>query len=173
MALQLFLSCSIVVALTTEPGQASGHTSEETKRSQEESSRPLRGIITNYGYFLPDPDVPNRISIWFTGGSLEVNDEQNDLDEWKRIFHHDRVPKRNLREHARVLAAKILLGARVPETMEEDGTMSYWLERPIGGHGFAFCDVLYLDETLRIMRGHHGSIFVFARVPSGSDDGAP
>jgi hypothetical protein len=51
--------------------------------------------------------------------------------------------------------------------------MNYTLKRPIGGHGSAFCDVLYLDDSLRIMRGHHGSLFIFSKVitaDGGEDD---
>lgn len=122
--------------------------------------------MTNYGYLLPDPDVANRVSIWFTGGSLEVNDEESDLEDWKMIFGN--APNRNMSEFARVLAAKVLLGASTSDEMEENGTMSYTLKRPIGGHGTAFCDVLFMDETLRVMRGHGGSVLVFVRP--GSDD---
>lgn len=118
--------------------------------------------MTNYGYLLPDPHVPNRLSVWFTGGSLEVNDDEQDLEEWKRIFGD--APNRDMSEYARLLAAKVLLGAVVPDQMEENGTLNYLLKRPIGGHGSAFCDVLYMDEKLRIMRGHNGSMFAFRKV---------
>jgi len=95
--------------------------------------------MTTYSYMLPDPNTPNRMTVFFTGGLLEPNDE-TDRDEWKRVFGVD-VPKRFLSERARVLAAKLLLGASVPDKMEEDGTMSYYLKRPIGGHGTTFVDV--------------------------------
>jgi hypothetical protein len=124
--------------------------------------------MTNYGYILPDPHVPNRQSVWFTGGSLEVNDDLRDLEGWKKIFGGD-VPHRDMSEFARVLAAKVLLGAMVPDHMEENGNLNYLLKRPIGGHGTAFCDVLYMDEKLRVIRGHNGSVFVFRRVQSDSD----
>eukprot|EP00957_Ditylum_brightwellii_P167733 12769225-Ditylum_brightwellii.AAC.1 len=42
--------------------------------------------MTNYGYTLPDPRIPNRLSVWFTGGTIEVNDEEYDIEEWRRIF---------------------------------------------------------------------------------------
>ena len=130
-------------------------------------TRPIRGIMTNLGFMLPDPKNPNRLSIWFTMGQLEVNDEESDLKEWQRIFDNHGAPKRALRERAHMLAAKLFLGADVPDQMEEDGTMRYELKRPIGGHGLAFTDVLYLDEDLRILRGHHGQIYVCARVLTG------
>jgi len=127
------------------------------------SSVPMRGVMTTYSYMLPDPNTPNRMTVFFTGGLLEPNDE-TDRDEWKRVFGVD-VPKRFLSERARVLAAKLLLGASVPDKMEEDGTMSYYLKRPIGGHGTTFVDVIYLDETLRVMQGQTGSLYVLSRVP--------
>ena len=124
----------------------------------------LRGIITTYGYVLPDPKTPNRLSIWFSGGKIEANEDDNqDLDEWKKAFGGGSF-HRHLHEKARLLAAKLLLGAEVPEKMEDDGSMSFSLNRPIGGHGTAYVDVLYLDDTLRIVQGHRGSLFVFSRI---------
>lgn len=129
--------------------------------------RPLRGIMTTYGYVLPNPTTPNRLSIWFSSGRLEVNEEDNNNKEWKKAFG-GLVPKRQLQEKARILAAKLLLGATVPDKMEEDGSMNFYFSRPVGGHGTAYVDVLYLDETLRIVQGHRGTIFVSARVASDS-----
>lgn len=162
---------SIVVAFTIEPNQT--RTGRQVPRQAKEKEfvvrRPIRGIMTNYGYILPDPEVPNRLSIWFTGGTLEVNDEESDLEEWKRIFDDSTVPKRDMREFARLLAAKVLLGANASDEVGADGSMNYTLKRPIGGHGSAFCDVLYLDDSLRIMRGHHGSLYVFSKVIAPDD----
>jgi len=162
--------CSIVVAFTIEPQQT--RTGDQVPRHPKQDEfvvrYPIRGIMTNYGYLLPDPEVPNRMSIWFTGGTLEVNDE-SDLKEWKRIFDDSTVPRRDMREFARLLAAKVLLGANASDAIEQDGSMSYTLKRPIGGHGSAFCDVLYLDDSLRIMRGHHGSLYVFSKVITSDD----
>jgi hypothetical protein len=154
---------SIIVALTIEPDQTRSGKPANGSRGEDVIARPIRGIMTNYGYLLPDPNVANRLSVWFTGGSLEVNDDKNDLEEWKKIFGAD-APNRNMSECARVLAAKVLLGATVSDQMEENGTLSYTLKRPIGGHGSAFCDVVYMDDNLRVMRGHNGSIFAFNKV---------
>lgn len=120
------------------------------------------------GYVLPDPQVPNRLSIWFTGGRLKPNNDEYDTQEWKRVFGATQ-PQRTLAEKARVLAASLLMGARVPITMEDDGTMEYSFTRPLGGHGVAYVDVIYLDNSLRIVRGHRGTLFVFTRIP---DDGS-
>jgi hypothetical protein len=164
---------TIIVALVIEPNQTTtGEKVKEDKAKNKKPSpeslitRPVRGIMKNHGYILPDPKVPNRLSIWFTEGTLAVNDEEADLGEWKRVFSE--APNRGMYERANILAARLLLGANVPDTIDEDGTMSYELRRPIGGHGLAYCDVLYLDEDLRVLRGHSGQIYVCARLADGS-----
>ena len=150
--------------MTIQPGQ-----DRRGMRGQEEGNyvvpKAIKGILTNQGYAVPDPNVPNRLSIWFSGGALEVQDEPADLEEWMKVFDSACAPERNVREYANILAARVLLGALVPEGMEDDGSMSYDLKKPIGGHGTAYCDIVYMDDDLRIMRGHHGSVYVCSRVP--------
>ena len=51
------------------------------------------------------------------------------------------------------------------QEMQEDGTLAYTFTRPLGAHGVAYVDVLYLDNSLRIVRGHRGTFFVFTRIP--------
>jgi hypothetical protein len=119
--------------------------------------------MTTHGYVLPDPKIPNRFSIWFSGGKIEPNDDDKELDRWSQVFGGDAL-KRHLYEKARILAAKLLLGAEVPTILEDDGSMSFTLHRPIGGHGTTYVDVLYLDETLRVVQGNRGSLFVFTRI---------
>lgn len=155
----------IVVAITIEPGQDRRGMPRSGDEGDYVLPKPMRGILTNQGYFIPDPNVPNRLSIWFSGGSLEVQDEPADLEEWRKVFDFESAPERNLREYANILAARLLLGAFLPERMEADGTMSFTLKKPIGGHGCAFCDIVYMDDDLRIMRGHLGSVIVCSRVP--------
>lgn len=157
-------SCSIVTALSIEPRGADSGNTDVTPGPD----RSIRGIMTNYGYVLPDPLVANRWSVWFTGGSLEVNDEKTDLGAWKNVFADTLAPRLNIQERARMLAARFLLGAELPTGGGADGSMVYRLRHPIGGHGSAFCDVLYMDDKCRIARGHHGSVFVFTKVrPNG------
>jgi len=162
--------CSLVCTLTIEPGQT--RQGEKIDPSSDEKSndyvvaKPLRCLLTNHGYCLPDPSVPNRLTIWFTGGTLEVEDEVADLEEWKKLFDRELMPSRSALEAARILAARAFMGAHLPEQMSDDGTMEYTLRRPIGGHGQVFCDVLYADHSLRILKGHRGSVFVFTKVPS-------
>jgi hypothetical protein len=164
----LFFYRSIVVAITVEPGQdRKGQIQEDSTAASDNDyivPRPIRGILTTQGYSIPDPVLPERLSIWFSGGTLEVQDE-DDLEEWKQIFDVASAPDRFPKEYANMLAAKVLLGAHLPDNLEEDGTMSFSLKRPIGGHGSVYCDVLFMDEQLRIMKGHHGSVYVCIRVP--------
>ena len=122
--------------------------------------------MINYGYCLPDPDHPDRKSIWFTSGTIEPADE-NRLDEWKKIFGTKIAAKTATNEgdeakKAKALASKILLGI-VREEMNDKGIIGYHLNKPIGGHGLAYVDVVYIDDDLRIMRGHSGSVYVLKR----------
>ena len=54
--------------------------------------------------------------------------------EWEDIFAPEDNWRRSMGEYAKVLAAKALLGAEVPDHMEDDGSMEFRLHRPIGGH---------------------------------------
>lgn len=182
----LFVTCSIVVAFTIEAGQTRRGT-PPTSDDEFVVPRPIRALMTNHGYMVADPHVSGRSSIWFSGGSIEVQDEVNDLEIWRQLFDDSLAPRRDMRATANLLAAKLLLGAYT--TTQSNGessshrdhsqdehdvdldddtapSMSYFFKRPIGGHGEVYCDSLYEDETLRIMEGHRGSIFVFNRVPS-------
>jgi len=156
----------IVNAITIEAGQdRKGNIKDQRDSDRYIVPRPIRGILTMQGYSLPDPTTSNRLSIWFSGGSLEVQDEEKDSAEWKKIFDTSSAPNRDIREYANSLAAKLLLGAQIPDKLEQDGTLRFDLKRPIGGHGSVFCDVIYMDENLRIMHGHHDSVYVCVRVP--------
>ena len=128
--------------------------------------RPIKGIMTTYGYVLPDPSIPNRLSIFFMGGRMEANNDATDQKEWNRLFcnSHQPLPKHNLGEKLRLLAASLLLGAKPPESVQEDGSMEFQFTRPLGGHGVAYVDVIYMDDNLRIVRGHRGTTFAFLRV---------
>ncbi|KAL7537027.1 hypothetical protein ACHAXR_011885 [Thalassiosira sp. AJA248-18] len=193
----LLRSYDIAVSLTIEPPASVGQpeppaTPTPTKR--------MRALMSVKGYVLPDPDTPNRLTVWFTGGKLsparlaadgvgEMDDDEdqaeyNDqppcnntktaeaapssdegyggFEDWTAMFAKGKWRK-TLGERARAMAAKLLLGADVPNKMEEDGHMEYTLHRPVGGHAKVYVDVLYLDEDILIMRGHHGTIYAMAR----------
>ena len=153
---------SIIASFTVE--QTTGARSSTNATSQDPSGEPLRGILTNYGYALPDPANPNRKSIWFTGGTIEPADERS-LSEWKKVFgpKTDNGQSSIEADEAKALASKMLLGV-IHEPMDDQGVVGYHLNRPIGGHGNAYCDVIYMDDDIRVMRGNSGSIYVFQRV---------
>lgn len=150
----------IVTAFTIEPSMAA-----YPNAPNKDVTRPIRGIMTTFGYSLPDPKTANRHSIWFTGGRIEPNDDANDIRMWKDFFELH-PPKHSFGEKAKLLAVKLLMGATIPDEIDpDDGSMSYEFTRPLGGHGMAYVDVIYLDDSLRIGRGQRGTTFVFSRVP--------
>lgn len=150
---------SVITAFTIETSLA-----DYPDAPNKDVRRPIHGIMTTYGYTLPDPEVPNRHSIWITGGKIEPNNDASDIQEWKRLFSIH-PPKHGLGEQAKLLAVKLLMGASIPDKMNDDGSMEYSFSRPLGGHGVAYVDVLYLDNSLRVVRGHRGTYFVFSRLP--------
>lgn len=148
----------VVTAFTIEPASPSF-----ANAPNKDVHRPIKGIMTTFGYSLPDPEVANRHSIWFTGGRIEPNNDAADTSEWLRLFALH-PPSHSFGEKAKLLAVKLLMGATTPESLNQDGSMEYTFTRPLGGHGMAYVDVIYLDESLKIVRGHRGTIFVFSRL---------
>ena len=155
-SLSSFLPCSIVVYINIEPQEGDG---PEADGEYGMPQSKLHGIMSSSGYMLPDSTTENRFQVWFTGGSLRPA-EGIDMEAWSNVFHLDRrEASRTLGDRAKVLAAKLLLGAEIPHGMEADGSMSYRFNRPIPGH----IDVLYTDETLQVLKGNRGSIMVQSR----------
>ena len=185
-------SYSINVSITLEPPASV----EQPEPSGIPSpAKRLRAVIAVKGYVLPDPHIPNRLTVWFTGGKLcpamlanddddmdegdekgkskgkkskskkKTNvddDEYGGFEEWSALFSKGKWRK-TLGERARAMAAKLLLGAEIPNKMEDNGHMEYSLHRPVGGHSKVYVEVLYLDEDILIMRGHRGTIYAMAR----------
>jgi hypothetical protein len=79
-------------------------------------------LLWTLGYILLNPEKPNRVAIWFTGGSIEVKD---DPKRWHKVFDSAKMPKRSFKEQTMSLFAKLALGAVIPQKMEEDGKMTY------------------------------------------------
>ena len=132
--------------------------------------RPIHGLLTTQGQCEDDPEVPNRLTVSFTGGLLELQDPQ-DLSVWKQIFEPDGTDDNTSQQTVSALIAeKFLLGAE-SQPMESDGTIRYDMKRPIGGqHGQVFVDVLYQDHSLRILQGHRGTLYISIRVPEEDED---
>ena len=146
---------STVVHLSIEPPK------KHHPRPEEDDDLPpssVQAIMTSKGYMLPDESVENRFAVWFTGGSLRPA-EGVDLQAWSDIFGRGNDRRRKLADRAKVVAAKLLLGAEIPHGMEADGSMTYHFHRPLPGH----LDVLYTDDTLQVLKGNRGSVMVHAR----------
>ena len=130
--------------------------------------RPIRGLLTTTGYMMADADSSGRHSLWITGGTMEPNSAPQDVEAWKALFGN--TPARSMGAAAKLLAIKFLLGAVVDDTMDADtGLMEYRFSRPVGGIGKAYTDTLYTDDSLRIVRGHRGTVFVFSKQPEHHD----
>jgi hypothetical protein len=129
------------------------------QKSEERYARPRYGKGSRAG-------LGNSL---LNGGGAMLPSLSSKLGEWEDIFAPDDTWRRSWSEQTKAFAAWVLLGAEVPDHMEDDGSMNYTLKRPIGGHNITYIDVLYLDETLRITRGNYGSYYVQTReVPSSS-----
>ena len=123
--------------------------------------QPIHGVMTTYGYILPYP-TGNRFSVWFTGGTLEVDNNKN--EKWFQIFDKSAAPRRTAFESGKVLAAKLLMGACVNDEMDHQGTLKYTLTRPVA----SYIDLVYLDNSMQVLRGSSGTIYVHVRLPGGS-----
>ena len=137
-----------------------------------------RALMTVKGFMVPDPETPNRFTIWFAGGKLEpavpcqkykeYNKRRNQnqhvphenqgqkgksygsLEDWQSIFSNrtNKKIRRSWKEQARLIAAKLLLGAEISDEMEENGAMKYILHRPVGGHGKSYIDVSHFNLSI-------------------------
>jgi len=118
--------------------------------------------MVTYSYVVPDPSTPGRLTVFFTRGLLEPG-EDADLEMWQKIFETRQTsPKK---EKAQDLATKMLLGTTVEETIQEDGAMAFRMSTPLGAHGMTYVDFIYTDESLIIMKGQTGTLYVLSRVP--------
>ena len=137
---------------------------------------PIQAVKLVKGYMLPDPLVPNRLTIWFVGGELrpvvsgdEMSSRSGEVTapaEWKELFGRDQ--KKTWSDSIRNAGAKLFLGAELPHGMSADGSLSYQLHRPHGGHGVAYIDVLYYDEHVLVTRGNRGTVYVASRQEDAS-----
>ena len=154
-----------MTAFTIEPSTAEEADDETCPNA--DLDVPIQAVMTTKGYIVPNPVKKNRVSIWFTGGTIELNDPNNaqDVKHWNAVFDKKNMPKRNFGQRSKLFVAGLVLGATVPGQLNSDGTMNYELKRPIGGHDTAFVEILFMDETIRIAKAQNGVVYVFARVP--------
>jgi hypothetical protein len=92
---------------------------------------------------------------------LEIKDETG---KYHGIFNS--VGPRTFSEKSKLFIAKLMMGAAADDFMSTKGKISFSLTRPLA----AYIDLLYMDESLRIMRGGSGTIFAFARTQEGTGD---
>lgn len=155
---------SIVTAFTIEPyNPAFGPASPNAIVQQ-----PIHGIMTTYGYALPDPCKPDRLSVWFSGGKIECGELKSsaEFEVWKQIFGNNNADRSNvnrtadwkrhirrrrtLREGVMVTAARLFMGAEgYDDGMAPSGEVVYTFSRPVGGHGKAYVDVVHIDDHIR------------------------
>ena len=175
-------SYDVVTAFTVEPRDP-----EKCGRNDPnyQVDRPLEGLLTTKGFALPNPDVANRMTVWFTEGSIEVVDS-DDQELWKRILgplnstgsgsftslhnahHHGRVSWTHY--HGVPVLVPSVSEKEAITVMEPDGRIPFKLSSPIGGQDMSYVEVLYLDESMRVMRSNRGHVFVFARLPHFPDE---
>jgi hypothetical protein len=131
---------------------------------------PIQGLMTTYGYAISNPHDSSQLSIWFTGGSLEVHDVDGRLQQWKRIFEDENRPKRKQQAFWKRRLNKARDRGISLSELEEDGKMTYSIMKPFAGHDRSYINVLYMDETLLVTKANTGPIYVSARVPVFPDE---
>mmetsp|Transcript_3920 Transcript_3920/g.9254 ORF Transcript_3920/g.9254 Transcript_3920/m.9254 type:complete len:328 (-) Transcript_3920:164-1147(-) len=129
---------------------------------EDDRGKGLKGVMTNFGYALPDPDTPNRMTIFFTGGESRPADAA-DIAKWREQFG-EAQGKMGFRDKVTSWLGGQMMGLQVPTGIDSLGVARYAFKKPIGGHGKTFLDVLYLDDDLRIARGNKGSITVLTKT---------
>lgn len=119
--------------------------------------RPVRALLSIRGYLVPHPEQPNRLLAWFSQGAFEVNDEDRDQQTWRHIVERT-ISRSNFQPNAPTRLQ-----------LEADGKLSFQIPRNDSMDSM-YLDVLYLDETIRVLRGNRGTIYVMARVPYFPDE---
>lgn len=131
----------------------------ETADSSEKLGRIPATLLTR-GFCMIDARFPDHLSIWFSSGSL-LRDQSVSVDVWQNVFEDCSSTAMKLQSRAEMIARRVFLGAE--SHTDEEGNQHFKLHRPIGGFNKVFVDTIYADDSLRILRGNHGSILVFER----------
>jgi hypothetical protein len=162
---------------------------EELYQASQLQSRRVPAILTTRGYCMIDSRFPDHLPIWFSSGSLTRCESLVSLEDWRRIFDDsdssttattnvttdaitnvtitsnsaaaDASTSKKLLKQAEVIARRVFLEAE--SYSDNDGNLHFTLHRPIGGSNKVYVDTIYADDSLRILRGNHGSILVFER----------
>ncbi|GKY90791.1 hypothetical protein MPSEU_000051900 [Mayamaea pseudoterrestris] len=125
--------------------------------------RPMRALLSIRGYLVAHPEQKNRLLAWFSHGSFEVSDDDRDQQTWRHILE---------RTMSSVLYPERQQQRQSPQQqlrLEADGKLSFQMP-PDYNEELMYVDVLYLDETIRVLQGGRGTIYVMARVPYFPDE---
>ncbi|GAB4380948.1 MAG: hypothetical protein Kow00121_38310 [Elainellaceae cyanobacterium] len=119
---------------------------------------PLQGIVRNLGVCEPTSDTVLKVQ--FTGGLLEPA-EETDLALWQQVFSNASQPSRSsLKEWLQGQFLKFMFGLVPPDRMNPNtGRVEFQMKRSPKGS----LTVLYLDEELRITRGHKETVLICER----------
>jgi len=119
---------------------------------------PLQGIVRNLGVCEPASDTALRV--WFTGGILEPA-QGTDMAQWHRIFgDQTKASHTSLKDWFQGLFLKLMFGLVPPTAMAPDtGRVEFTIQRSPQGS----LTILYLDEELRITRGHKETVLICDR----------
>lgn len=125
----------------------------------DESVPRLRGIVRNLGVCQPLNETELQVN--FTGGTLMPHPSTN-MTDWQAVFgNQERTSATGLKEKLMSGLLRLMFGL-VPATgiNSETGEISFSMQRSPKGR----LAILYLDEELRITRGHKGTVLVCERL---------
>lgn len=124
----------------------------------------VRGVLQMDGYTIPSRTHPNRYDVWFTGGrcyALDAHDEST-ARKWQEIFGTE-LPPLSIKQKIQLWIAKLIFGAEPAKGMQQDGSLTYKLTKPMGG---AYQQVLFLGDSWRVTLGNAGTVVVVSRMES-------
>jgi len=124
----------------------------------------FKAKLQTVSFVKPDAKRDDRLEVWFTGGVLKPSPQMDPtlLPEWQKVFTNSLSQQKS----KATIFSKVgdwlmgaLMGLRKPDSVSDDGSMTYEMTKAPHGHS----DVLYLDDDLRITKGNKGSIVVATR----------
>jgi len=126
---------------------------------------PFKANITTFGKIQPGKTKDgrnHRLEVWFTEGQLKPAAGTDDAlhKQWLDTFRTaQKTKKRTFGTMVKNGMLRLMMGLQLPDSVAEDGTVSFKMNRP--PHGYT--DILYLDDKLRVTRGNRGSIVAVTR----------
>lgn len=157
------LKCSINSMVTSigmkiQPQDSSRNTSYSYDTSirfivEEGPCKGVHGILNMRGYAMLDPECSTRLTVWLTAGKARPAFLE-DSKKWKATFGAG-IP---IHYELFDWALRKLYGVQYSGSMKFE-----FKERPKGGHGKTYADIIFVDRSLLITRNHRGSIVVSSR----------